>query len=715
MNNLETIWIWLAIQVTLITLVGFALSALAARRTAAAGASAALTALAATIVLAALACCPLPAWWGCDALIASAADSAAGAGSSDGSEQASDAQAPGVDDSATGGGLRLSAWRSLLGLLVRKRVHGHTPATTIWEWPALVAAGLGVGMTVGLARLAIGLWGLRQGRRRSRPIDDPEVLRQVNGLREAVGVRRLVTVAESVDVAIAATIGWRRPILLLAPDWRNWSETQRRSAIAHELVHVRRGDFAAWLLARVSVAVHFWHPLVRGLARWLQLQQELAADADAARAIGGRAVYLRSLAELALRADGRTQAWPAPAFLSGRGTLLRRIAMLRVMDDGLKPTASRVGRHLAVGLLLLLTLTASALRGPVREALAGAQESAGGATEVVPFDPSLVYRSDKKTDGFFAARPAALLKRPGAESMVTLINAEIDAMTAGIKAGGLGIHVEDVEQVMGRVMFGGENKPGKRTLMSSLNMIRTVRDMDWVKLRDLCGPKLKQHQYRGETYVSFQMPEILMGLSDVRGDGFLWAADARTLIFDIEDAIKEQIDAKLSGKKQALPAYAAGWDAVSRGLFAIALDNRGGRIVERCVTEAEMKEFLADETKAECHVARFCKRVSHVVVGFGGADDFRFDLRAAADTPEAGIELARNVEAFLAAVKRDKAEVVKAGAEGSGETILRFLCDIADRATVRRDGAMVSVHSEVARGFNAVISSYATDLGEDKK
>ncbi len=156
----------------------------------------------------------------------------------------------------------------------------------------------------------------------------------------------------------------------------------------------------------------------------------------------------------------------------------------------------------------------------------------------------------------------------------------------------MGIHLEDVEQVMGRVYFGGEDQPGKRSLTVSMNVLRTNKDIDWEKLRDRCGPLMKQHQYKGETYVTFTMPPILRGMTGVK-DGCLWAADRRTLLINDESVIKAQIEAKISGKKPALPDYAAGWETVSRGLFALALNNRDRQLLKRIQTEAEMKAFAA--------------------------------------------------------------------------------------------------------------------------
>ena len=76
-----------------------------------------------------------------------------------------------------------------------------------------------------------------------------------------------------------ATVGWRRPTLLLPADWRDWGETDRRAVVAHELAHVRRGDYVAGVWAQFCVAFHFYQPLVHWLTARLRLEQELAADA----------------------------------------------------------------------------------------------------------------------------------------------------------------------------------------------------------------------------------------------------------------------------------------------------------------------------------------------------------------------------------------------------------------------------------------------------
>ena len=167
-------------------------------------------------------------------------------------------------------------------------------------------------------------------------------------------------------LATPATIGWRRPLLLLPGDWRDWGPDERRAVLAHELAHVRRGDFLAGLAAQLGLSLHFYHPLAHWLAARLRLEQELAADAWAARLSGGKPSYLATLAQMALRRDSRAMTWPARAFLPSHGTFVRRIEMLRNTQQirpGSLPLAARI---LTVGGLATLGLLVAGLRGPGR-------------------------------------------------------------------------------------------------------------------------------------------------------------------------------------------------------------------------------------------------------------------------------------------------------------------------------------------------------------
>src|SRR5262249_50207725 len=168
------------------------------------------------------------------------------------------------------------------------------------SWPSLVAWSFVAGVVLVFGRLVLGLWAVRRLVRRARPVTDCGLLDLAAELGAELGVGRPVAVCESDELTTAATVGWRRPVVLLPADWPAWDETERRAVLAHELAHVRRGDFRAWLLARFSLALHFYHPLFYWLARRLQTHQEIAADAVGAGAVGV-GPYRRVLARMALR------------------------------------------------------------------------------------------------------------------------------------------------------------------------------------------------------------------------------------------------------------------------------------------------------------------------------------------------------------------------------------------------------------------------------
>jgi hypothetical protein len=218
--------------------------------------------------------------------------------------------------------------------------------------------------------------------------------------------------------------------------------------------------------------------------------------------------------------------------------------------------------------------------------------------------------------------------------------------------------------------------------------------------------------WKGQTYVSFSMPGILKELIGGPGDGYLWAADARTLIFDTEKAIKAQIEAKTSNTFRAAPDYAAGWDTVSRCLFALALDNRGRRIFDRSITKAELEAALSNKNDPEYHATGLARNTSQLVAGVAGDDDFRFDLRATADSADAAAEVARSFEALLAEAKKAKADD---GTDDVESAVLGFLRRVAEHTTVQRDAAVVTVHGETASGFNQLVSTYVKDLTSPEK
>ena len=334
MNGLGEALAWLSIAVTLVTGAALILERIAALEGPRAGSWVGAVSVMVIITLTPLALCPIPTfmtgrWPGLlvrseqDALEGSAAEAALVRNDRPivaGSAQPHAVAVPRLSLQSLSRQLRSGlAWGA------HSITHRRKGLPTVWCVLLLV------GMSCCLLRLLIGLWGVYDCRRKSVAIVDPDLFALTETLRIELGVGVPIDVRELPDTFCrsAAALGWRRPLVLLPESWRNWSDAERRAVLAHELAHIARADFAAVVAARLGLALHFYHPLVHWMVARLVLQQELAADALAARLAGGRRVYLLALSGLALKTHKGPLVWPASTFLPRNGHLIRRIHMLR--------------------------------------------------------------------------------------------------------------------------------------------------------------------------------------------------------------------------------------------------------------------------------------------------------------------------------------------------------------------------------------------------
>jgi beta-lactamase regulating signal transducer with metallopeptidase domain len=173
--------------------------------------------------------------------------------------------------------------------------------------------------------LAIGLFRAWRLIARSQPAPDwtRRELRQIVGPRRA-GLPELLT---NKQLATAIALGTLRPKVILPLASASESNVPAvRAALAHEWAHIRRGDL--WLLAleRSLLPLLALHPLFWCLRRLTRLDQELAADADAA---GDKpAEYAEALLAWAKGEPHRRAGVAALAMWERPSNLSRRIAMI---------------------------------------------------------------------------------------------------------------------------------------------------------------------------------------------------------------------------------------------------------------------------------------------------------------------------------------------------------------------------------------------------
>ncbi len=153
---------------------------------------------------------------------------------------------------------------------------------------ALLPAGLGlVWGVIALCLIVRGLFAHRQFMRlvadEAIPAPPHLVAFAEEGARRC-GLRRTPPVVLSLISSSPFVTGLLRPVIVL-PAWfdAEYNTCEARSALAHELTHVRRGDLWALQVANIFVASLWFNPLAYLAASAFRTDQESACDADVLR------------------------------------------------------------------------------------------------------------------------------------------------------------------------------------------------------------------------------------------------------------------------------------------------------------------------------------------------------------------------------------------------------------------------------------------------
>lgn len=198
-----------------------------------------------------------------------------------------------------------------------------------------------------LASLCAALWRLGRIRRAGVPFLAGRELTQ--SLAASARIARPVDLLIHEAVAAPLTMGVFRPAIILPDDAHRWSEGDLRRALVHELEHVRRGDWAFHLLARVTCAAYWFNPLVWIALRRMGLEAERACD-DAVIVVDEGTAYAEQLVELARRMSTGS---PRPALaMAKRSDLSARVSAIL----NAKQRRGRAGAPVAVGALSAVAL-----------------------------------------------------------------------------------------------------------------------------------------------------------------------------------------------------------------------------------------------------------------------------------------------------------------------------------------------------------------------
>ena len=119
--------------------------------------------------------------------------------------------------------------------------------------------------------------------REGQPVTGALEALSIEVAREA-GLKRLPRIVTSLISSGPFVTGLFRPAVVL-PAWfaEDYSRTEARAAIAHELTHVKRGDLWALQASEIFLALMWFNPLAYIARQAFRTDQEAACDADVLR------------------------------------------------------------------------------------------------------------------------------------------------------------------------------------------------------------------------------------------------------------------------------------------------------------------------------------------------------------------------------------------------------------------------------------------------
>jgi beta-lactamase regulating signal transducer with metallopeptidase domain len=716
MNAFGLALVWVSLQVSVLCLVAMAVYLIARRGSPKSGAAATLSGLLLAVLLSAVALSPWPRWsYGesTDLAVTETTDKAS-AGSdittgSDGKTVESDTAdllATNLDDG-------ISEWYSAesmrqfwIALQEAPATAGAVEEATTLNWSGWLAVIFLVGTGIAVVRLVLGLVTVARHRLRSEAIKEAELLELLDVLCAELGCVRSIVLRQSSDLVSAATIGWRKPLILLPPEWREWTQAERRSVLAHEIAHIRNNDFLFWLFAQAGLLLHFYHPLVHWLANRLRLEQELAADATAAAHSGGARPYLKTLAELALRQADRPVAWPARTFLPTKGTLMRRVEMLR--DTGLvRGTAPQWRRGLAVATLLGAAVLLSGFRPPEGGLATAADQFAADETageQLAQADkPKRKARKEKKrlqaaaaaakggqdkfdltfvpstTHMLMGLRPADMSTVKGFQPLVGMIEQNVRPEQTGIP-------VKEFDQFL--VMAVPRTAGGHAFSGQPVLALKTTKSNSFEKFITWSsgGDARDEKEHGGHKYVVGK-----------NGSAY-YSPDDRNLIFGPEDVMRYVIDQTKDGA--TAPSWSKEFQTVAGSQFCFVQDmNAFGAMIARQRSQGGPDPFssltmfapLWEKTKVATAGVQFGADSRATVTGWCSDKDGAVEVQR---TVQSLIPLAQNM---MAANKQHLQRMPKE-VQGQMSAMFKFmdklLSDIEVEVVSTDSGAKVELNVE---------------------
>ena len=160
-----------------------------------------------------------------------------------------------------------------------------------WTW---VLGLLAAGVIVRLGWIGLGLLRLARLARAADRIAPPAVAREL-----LARFRVSAAFVQHPEVRMPCSFGLFRPTVMMPAAFDRLEPAFQRAIICHELLHIKRRDFARVVVEDVAAALLWFHPWVWLLRRRIRLHREQVVDAAVVHCTRDRRAYVRCLVELA--------------------------------------------------------------------------------------------------------------------------------------------------------------------------------------------------------------------------------------------------------------------------------------------------------------------------------------------------------------------------------------------------------------------------------
>jgi beta-lactamase regulating signal transducer with metallopeptidase domain len=218
-----------------------------------------------------------------------------------------------------------------------------------------------------LTSLARDLRHLHRLRLAAPALDDEAADRTLRELADRLDVQRSTELLEGPRGCAPMTFHWRHPAIVV-PRGLLHDRAALRIALAHELIHVRRHDYAWTVLGRLASAAFAFHPMIRLLQNGIDHCRETSCDAEV---VASGVAPPEEYAEVLVRTLAHTQV-PMTAVAAGMATrsptIKERLKTMKQFATADVTSRLRSGSALAAALLFLLTTTLAACVGPTEQA-----------------------------------------------------------------------------------------------------------------------------------------------------------------------------------------------------------------------------------------------------------------------------------------------------------------------------------------------------------